>query len=117
MTATLISYFPWTTTLRNADNESGKRLRRWTGLLLVTSIAGSAAGLSGVVLTILTHLSGVVGPNSRLPQLATILIVTSFALLLAASHCIDRMDAAEKESRLEYCRKHGLKDGEDTSAI
>jgi hypothetical protein len=84
---------------------------RWTIGLFLSATIGTLAGLLGLVINGL-FLIGVMERTGKISLIATWLIVAAFPLLMLAAHCLDRADAARRSLRLEYCRRHGLKNGE-----
>ena len=86
------------------------RARRfWSAALFLTGSLGIAAGVVGVVIGI----EGVAGfANDRLAAWGTGLIAAMFPLLMLAAHCMDKIGEANRAIRLEYCRRHGMRDEE-----
>lgn len=87
-------------------------LRLWTSGLLASAIAGGAAGLGGLAIGILS-ITGFIQSGAELSAPGSVLVAISFPLLILAAHCIDRVAAADKAIRLEYCRQNGLNDDID----
>lgn len=91
-----------------SDNSTLQRsLRRWTAALFTTAIFGAVSGLVGLAVGIVTFLE-LVAPSTALYTTSTFLIGASFILFGLTAHCVDRVDAFDKELRLEYCRYRSL---------
>ena len=86
-------------------------IQRWTAALFVLAIFGCLAGLGGFCLWLLSMI-GLIAATTNLYTVGTLLIGASFVLFGLSAHCLDRVDAADKSIRVEYCRQHGLGDGE-----
>jgi hypothetical protein len=82
-------------------------VRVWTMALFLSVITGSITGLAGLAIAFVT-LSGLIAPRTTIYTISTLLIGASFILFGLAAHCLDKEDAADKASRLDYCRQHGL---------
>jgi len=87
------------------------RLRHWTGILLVSSGLGMAAGLCGLAMSMLSLL-GFVPRDGGVSILAAIFLVCAFPLLWLAAHCLDKTDKIENEIRHEFCMRYGLEDAD-----
>ena len=94
-------------TQETASSEGGGR--RWRAGLGIAAVAGTGAGTAGLGLTFLSAL-GATPLTTRLYTITTLLIGASFVLFGIAAHCFDRADAEDRALRIEYCRRHGLKD-------
>jgi hypothetical protein len=88
-----------------------RSLKRWTAGLFLSAILAAVSGLAGFTIAVMTF-GGYVVPHTNLYALGTVFIGVSFILFGLAAHCLDKAAAADKAIRLEYSRKHGLKDGE-----
>lgn len=82
---------------------------RWTAALIASSILGISSGLMGLIISGLSLL-GFLANNKGVSNLGTWLIVVAFPLIMFAATSLDKVDEAEKAIRLDYCRKHGLKE-------
>ncbi len=81
---------------------------RWIAVLLVSAVLGVAAGLAGLLFSSVTWFFN--DATKGVAELGTILVVAFFPLLMLAAHSLDKIREAEKALRLDYCRRHGLKD-------
>jgi hypothetical protein len=84
-------------------------LRRWNVGLFISTLFGLVFGLGGLTIGFLT-ISELLSSSTTLYVISTLFIGASFVLFGIAAHCLDRVDAADKAIRLEYCRQHGLSD-------
>ncbi|HVF30587.1 MAG TPA: hypothetical protein VNA22_06430 [Pyrinomonadaceae bacterium] len=85
------------------------RAARWRAGMSLAALSGAMTGLAGLALA-LVNAFGVALSTTSLYSIATLLIGASFVFFGLAAHCLDRADAEDKASRIEYCRRHGLKD-------
>jgi hypothetical protein len=82
--------------------------RKWTVLLLLSGSLGMISGILGGAIG-LANLMGL--SSTVLSRLGTIFIAATLPLFFFVAHCLDRIGDANRASRLEYCRRHGLKEG------
>lgn len=94
----------------SAAEESAQSIHgRWTAALTVSSVLGAFSGFGGMMIGLFS-LVGLLDDDAVLSTVGTLLIVAAFPLFATAAHALDKIHEAEKTIRLEYCRKHGLKD-------
>ncbi len=86
-----------------------RSLRRWNTGLFLSAVLGGIVGLGGLTIGFLTF-GGHIDSSTSLYTMSTVFIGASFILFGFAAHCLDKVDAADRALRLEYCRQHGLKD-------
>ena len=86
-----------------------RSLRCWNAGLFTSGVLGALSAVLGITMGFVMLLELVV-PSTTLYATGTILIGGSFVLFGLMAHCIDKVDAADKALRLQYCREHGLKD-------
>lgn len=88
-----------------------RSLRSWNIALFISALLGAVSGLGGLVIGFIS-LVGLTDREQGLSILGTLLIVASFPLFILAAHCLDKTGEIDKAIRLEYCRQHGLNDGQ-----
>ncbi len=86
-------------------------LRRWTAGLLVSGSLAAISGLTGLGIGLIS-LIGLANADARLGETGTVCFVLAFPLSFLAAHCVDKIDETDKRIRLEYCRRHGMKDSD-----
>ena len=88
---------------------TSRTLRRWTAALFLSVLFGAVSGLGCVVVGFVT-LGEFVVASTGFYTTGTILLGLTFVLFGLAAHSLDKVDAADKAMRLDYCRRHGLRD-------
>jgi hypothetical protein len=84
-------------------------LRSWNAGLFLSAIFAVVSGIAGLAIAVLA-MGSVIAPSTNLYTVGTVLIGASFILFGLAAHCLDKAHDADKAMRIEYCRRHGLKD-------
>ena len=94
----------------NEDDEAklNNGRNRWTAVLLSSSVLAVLSGLAGITFSTVTWVFQ--DTTKGVSELGTLLTVAFFPLLMIAAHSLDKIRDAEKSLRLEYCRRHPLKD-------
>lgn len=87
-----------------SENKFRAARRRWLRCLLVSCIAGALTGLLGLLLSAASLLS-VIPSRNLLTDVGVSLLVVTFPVLVFAAHCLDRVDDANREIRLDMYRK------------
>jgi hypothetical protein len=91
----------------------GRSMKVWSFGLMGSAVLGVFSGVTGLTLN-LSFLLGLAENKGLMGALAIWLLVAAFPMLWATSHCLDKVDAIDKATRLEFSRQHGLADT-DTS--
>lgn len=84
---------------------------RWQAALFTSAALGVFSGLAGLIISGLSLLS-FFKDSKEIGNAGACLIVAAFPLMMLTAHCLDKIYAADKAIRLDYCRRHGLKDKE-----
>lgn len=92
-----------------ADSILCKSKARWTAALFISAVLGVSSGLTGLIISGLS-LSGFLENTGGIRSLGSWLVAAAFPLLMLVAHCLDKIGAADKAIKLEYCRQHGFKD-------
>lgn len=81
-----------------------RRKRRWSALLLLSAIGGIMTGITGLVLAgaALLHL---ISPFGGLSMIGTFLLVVTFPILIFQAHCLDAIEAANRDQRVASYRR------------
>lgn len=91
---------------RAADDEKALRSKEhWTAILFATGGLGTAAGLVGIIVSIVAAI-GVSG--TRLSSIGAAFVAAAFPLFILAAHSMDKIADANKSIRLDRCRRNGL---------
>lgn len=88
--------------------------RRWSTLLLIGTTMGILTGLSGLILAGASLLR-FISPFSGLGILGTVLLVTTFPILIFQAHCLERIEDANRAERVASYRR--LVYGEETAPV
>lgn len=87
------------------ENRFHRVRRRWIKCLLVSSITAGTTGLFGLLLAAASFLH-LIAPFELLSVLGSALLFLTFPLLVFTSHCLDRIDDANKGIRLAAYREN-----------
>jgi len=88
--------------------------RRWSTLLLIGTTAGILTGLSGLILAGASLLR-FISPFSGLGILGTVLLISTFPVLIFQAHCLERLEDANRAERVASYRR--LVYGDETSSV
>ena len=73
---------------------------------------GFLSGLLGLVLTVVSSSVGNEIAASHIGRIGTALIGAFLPLMVLGVHSLDKIDDAATAKRIEYCKQHGLSDGQ-----
>ncbi|MBC7900565.1 MAG: hypothetical protein H7070_11000 [Saprospiraceae bacterium] len=92
----------------SSEVKLGRSRDRWKYMLFSSTVLGFTAGSAGLFFSILPWF--LPRDPEGISSIGTWLTVAFFPLLILAAHSLDKIRDAEKALRLQYCRRHGLKE-------
>ena len=79
-----------------------RTLRLWSGGLMVSGVIGVFSGVTGLLLNLM-FLLGIAENKGLMGILSIWLLVLAFPMLWLTSHCLDKIDALDKQIRTARC--------------
>lgn len=86
-----------------------RRQQRWTWCLLVSIALTTFCGAAGLGIAAASFISR---PTPAIGAFGTASVIVTFPLLVLVAHCLDKIDETDKAIRIDYCKRHWMKDEE-----
>jgi len=82
---------------------------RWMALVFISGILGVGCGLFGLLLSVTPYV-GLSDYIAGIGHLGNWLIAFFIPLMILAAHALDKVGQIQKTIRINYCKKHGMRD-------